>query len=49
MYHYLRSIDSVLVFHISNRVLDLRRVLVALATQNHLSYVRLHKELSGDV
>lgn len=41
---HLRSPQSVLMFHISNRVLDLRRVLVALAEKNHLSYVRLHKE-----
>jgi hypothetical protein len=46
---HLRSQNSVLIFHISNRVLDLRRVLVALAEKNHLSYVRLHKDLSPDV
>ncbi len=37
------------MFHISNRVLDLRRVLVALAVKNHLSYVRLHKEPAANL
>jgi hypothetical protein len=46
---HLRSANSVLAFHISNRVLDLRQVLVALAGQNHLAYVRLHKEMTGDI
>lgn len=46
---HLRSDNSVLAFHISNRVLDLRQVLVGLAGQNHLVYVRLHKEMTGDI
>jgi hypothetical protein len=43
---HLRSADSVLAFHVSNRVLDLRPVLAGLATRNHLAYVRLHKDNS---
>ena len=42
----LASADSVLAFHVSNRVLDLHPVLVGLAMQNHLSYVRVHREIS---
>jgi multisubunit Na+/H+ antiporter MnhC subunit len=46
---HLRSADSVLAFHISNRVLDLRRVLAGLVIQNHLYCVRLHNEHAADV
>jgi hypothetical protein len=43
---HLRSPDSVLAFHISNRTLDLRPVLLGLALKYHLSYVRVFKERS---
>lgn len=43
---HLRSADSVLAFHVSNRTLDLRPVLVGLAERNHLAYLRLHKDKS---
>lgn len=46
---HLRSADSIIAFHISNRVLDLRQVLLALADQNHLACVRVHKEMTGDI
>jgi hypothetical protein len=46
---HLRSADSVLAFHISNRVLDLRRVLAGLVIRNHLYCVRLHNELAADI
>jgi len=46
---HLRSADSVLAFHISNRVLDLRHVLAGLVIQNHLYCVRLHNEHAADV
>jgi hypothetical protein len=45
---HLRSPDSVLVFHVSNHVLDLHPVLLGLALQNHLYCVRLHKDLSTE-
>ena len=38
---HLRAPDSVLVFHISNRMLDLSPVVAALAAHNHLAAVRL--------
>jgi hypothetical protein len=43
----LHGPNSILAFHISNRVLDLRYVLAALAAQKHLAVVRLHKN-NGD-
>ena len=46
---HLRSADSVLAFHISNRVLDLRRVLAGLVIRNQLYCVRLHNERAADV
>lgn len=45
---HLKGQDSILAFHISNKVLDLRPVLSALAAQNHLSVVRLNKPRSND-
>jgi hypothetical protein len=45
---HLRGPDSVLAFHISNKVLDLRYVLAALAAQKELSVVRLNKRDSDD-
>jgi hypothetical protein len=46
---HLRSPDSVLVFHISNRMLDLSPILATLAAHNHLAAVRLHKPSGTDV
>lgn len=46
---HLRSADSVIAFHISNRTLDLRLVLAALAARNRLWCVRLHKEITTRV
>lgn len=40
---HLRSRNSIVAIHISNRTLDLRPVLVGLALRNHLSYVRLNR------
>ena len=45
---HLRGPDSVLAFHISNRMLDLSPVLAALGAQNHLTAVRLRKRRSTD-
>jgi hypothetical protein len=45
---HLRGPDSVLAFHISNRMLDLSPVLAALAEHNRLAAVRLHKRRSKD-
>jgi hypothetical protein len=44
---HLRGPNSILAFHISNRVLDLRYVLAALAAQKGLAIVRLHKNRSN--
>jgi hypothetical protein len=46
--HHLRGPNSVLAFHISNKVLDLRYVLAALAAQKQLALVRLNKRDSDD-
>jgi spermidine synthase len=46
---HLRGPDSVLVFHISNRMLDLSPVVAALAAYNHLAAVRLHKPHGADI
>ena len=46
---HLRGPDSVLVFHISNRMLDLSPVVAALAAHNHLAAVRLHKPHGADM
>jgi hypothetical protein len=45
---HLRGPDSVLAFHISNRALDLRPILSALAARNHLAAIRLNKTRSSD-
>ncbi len=45
----LRGPDSVLAFHISNKMLDLSPVVAALAAHNHLAAVRLHKGHSPDL
>jgi len=45
---HLRGPDSILAFHISNKALDLRYVLAALATQKQLAFVRLNKRDSSD-
>jgi hypothetical protein len=45
----LRSPDSVLVLHISNRMLDLSPVVATLAASNHLSAVRLHNPRGADI
>jgi hypothetical protein len=45
---HLRGPDSVLAFHVSNKVLDLRYVLAALAAQKQLAVVRLNKRDSND-
>jgi len=45
---HLRGPDSVLAFHISNKVLDLRYVFAALAAQKQLAVVRLNKRASDD-
>jgi hypothetical protein len=41
--------DSVLVFHISNRMLDLSPVVATLAAYNHLAAVRLHNPSGTDI
>jgi spermidine synthase len=41
---HLRGPDSVVAFHISNKMLDLNPVLATLAAHNHLAAVRLHKK-----
>jgi hypothetical protein len=46
---HLRGPDSVLAFHISNKMLDLSPVLAALAAHNYLAAVRLHKRRSTDL
>ena len=46
---HLRGPESVLVFHISNRMLDLSPVVAALAAHNHLAAVRLHKPHGADI
>ncbi len=46
---HLRGPDSVLAFHISNKMLDLSPVLAALAAHNYLAAVRLHKRNSTDL
>jgi hypothetical protein len=46
---HLRGPDAILVFHISNRMLDLSPVVATLAAYNHLSAVRLHKPHSPDI
>jgi spermidine synthase len=45
---HLRGPDSVVAFHISNRMLDLTPVLAALAAHNHLAAVRVHNGRSTD-
>lgn len=45
----LRGLDSVLVFHISNKMLDLSPVVAALAAHNHLAVARLHNRHSSDL
>jgi hypothetical protein len=45
---HVRGPDSVLAFHVSNKVLDLRYVLAALAAQKQLAVVRLNKRDSND-
>jgi hypothetical protein len=45
---HLRGPNSVLAFHISNKVLDLRYVLAALAAQKQLAVVRLNKRDSDN-
>jgi hypothetical protein len=46
---HLRGPDSVLIFHISNRMLDLSPVVATLAAHNHLAAVRLHKPHGVDI
>ncbi len=46
---HLRGPDSVLAFHISNRMLDLSPVLAALGERNHLTTVRLRKRRSTNL
>jgi len=46
---HLRGPESVLVFHISNRMLDLSPVVATLAAYNHLSAVRLHNPRGTDL
>lgn len=46
---HLRGPDSVLAFHISNKMLDLSPVLASLAARNHLAVVRLHNRHSPDM
>ncbi|MGA8023030.1 MAG: hypothetical protein WCC18_14880 [Candidatus Acidiferrales bacterium] len=46
---HLRGPDSVLVFHISNKMLDLSPVVAALAAHNHLAVARLHNSHSPDL
>lgn len=46
---HLRSPDSVLVFHVSNRALNLHPVLAGLAAENHLACVRVHRDTSMEV
>jgi hypothetical protein len=45
---HLHGPNSVLAFHVSNKVLDLRFVLAALAAQKQLSIVRINKKDSDD-
>jgi hypothetical protein len=45
---HLRGPNSVLAFHVSNKVLDLRYVLAALAAQKQLAVVRLNKRDSNE-
>lgn len=45
---HLRGPNSVMAFHVSNKVLDLRYVLAALAAQKHLALVRLNKPNSDN-
>lgn len=45
---HLRGPDSILAFHISNRSLDLRPVIAAIAARNHLSLVMLGNPNSSD-
>jgi hypothetical protein len=45
---HLRGPNSILAFHVSNKVLDLRYVLAALAAQKQLAVVRLNKKDSSD-
>lgn len=46
---HLRGPDSVLVFHISNKMLDLSPVVAALAAHNNLAVARLHNRHSPDL
>ncbi|MFZ0646348.1 MAG: hypothetical protein WBY66_06715 [Candidatus Acidiferrales bacterium] len=46
---HLRGPDSILVFHISNKMLDLSPVVAALAAHNHLAVARLHNRHSADL
>jgi hypothetical protein len=46
---HLRGPDSVLIFHISNRMLDLSPVVAALAAHNQLANVRLHRPHDADI
>ena len=46
---HLRGPNSVMAFHISNRMLDLSPVLAALAAHNHLAAVRLRKRRSVEL
>jgi spermidine synthase len=46
---HLRGPDSVLAFHISNKMLDLSPVLASLAAHNHLAVARLHNRHSPDL
>jgi hypothetical protein len=46
---HLRGPHAVLIFHISNRMLDLSPVVATLAAHNHLAAVRLHKPHSADI
>lgn len=45
----LRGPESIMAFHISNRMLDLSPVLATLAAHNHLAAIRLCKEHSSDL
>jgi hypothetical protein len=45
---HLRGPNSILAFHVSNKVLDLRYVLAALAAQKQLAVVRLNKRDSDN-
>lgn len=46
---HMRGPESIMTFHISNRMLDLSPVLVTLAADNHLAIIRLCKERSPDL